>query len=203
MQTIAMNAEDQRRLHNLATIGTVTKIDADKALMRLAVGDNETDWVNIPTIAAGQVSVWRCPSVGEQYLLVSPSGELANAIPVMSLFSDNNPSPSKDPNEIRIRYNDTDFCSIDVANSQLTMHISQITNKAATSMVFDTPRATVTGNLQVNGGIQAMGAMQVQGSIDCNSAITAAGEVTANGINLTTHTHGGVRSGGSSTEQPQ
>ena len=191
MQTIAMNAESQRRLHNIATIGTVTHINADKALMRLAVGDNVTDWVNIPTIAAGQVRVWRCPSVGEQYLLVSPSGELANAIPVMSLYSDHHPSPSINPNEIRIRYNDSDFCSIDVVNSQLTMHISQITNQAATSIVWDTPSATVTGNLQVDG------------AINCGKSITAADEVTASGIDLTTHTHGGVRSGASSTGQPQ
>lgn len=191
MQTMSMNAESQRRLHNIATIGTVTHIDADRALMRLAVGDNVTDWVNIPTIAAGQVRVWRCPSIGEQYLLVSPSGELANAIPVISLFSDHNPSPSTDPNEIRIRYNDTDFCSINVANSQLTMHISQITNQAATSIVLDTPNTTLTGNLQVNG------------DINCDNTITAATEVTANGINLTTHTHSGVKSGPSSTGAPK
>lgn len=191
MQTIAMNAEHQRRLHNIATIGTVIEIDADAALMRLAVGDNETDWLSIPTIAAGMVSVWRCPSMSEQFLLVSPSGELANAIPVVSLYSDRNPSPSTDPNEIRIRYNDTDFCSIDVANSQLTMHVSQITNQAATSIVWETPSATLTGDLQVNG------------SIDCGKSITAAEEVTANGIKLTAHTHSGVESGGSSTGQPQ
>jgi len=186
-----MNAEHQRRLHNIATIGTVIEIDADAALMRLAVGDNETDWLSIPTIAAGMVSVWRCPSMSEQFLLVSPSGELANAIPVVSLYSDRNPSPSTDPNEIRIRYNDTDFCSIDVVNSQLTMHVSQITNQAATSIVWDTPSATLTGDLQVNG------------SIDCGKSITAAEEVTANGIKLTAHTHSGVESGGSSTGQPQ
>lgn len=191
MQTIAMNAENQRRLHNIATIGTVTHINADSALMRLAVGENVTDWVNIPSIAAGSISVWHCPSIGEQYLLVSPSGELANAIPVISLYSEHNPSPSTDPNEIRIRYNDTDFCSIDVVNSQLTMHISQITNQSSTSIVWDTPSATLTGNLQVDG------------AINCSKSITAADEVTANGINLTMHTHGGVKSGGSSTEPPQ
>ena len=191
MQTIAMNAEHQRRLHNIATIGTIIEIDADAALMRLAVGDNETDWLSIPTIAAGMISVWRCPSISEQFLLVSPSGELANAIPVVSLYSDHNPSPSTDPNEIRIRYNDTDFCSIDVVNSQLTMHVSQIINQAATSIVWDTPSATLTGDLQVSG------------SINCGKSITAAEEVTANGINLTAHTHSGVESGGSSTGQPQ
>lgn len=159
--------------------------------MRLTIGDNVTDWVNIPTIAAGQVRVWRCPSVGEQYLLVSPSGELANAIPVMSLYSDHHPSPSTDPNEIRIRYNDSDFCSIDVVKSQLTMHINQITNQAATRIVLDTPNTTLTGDLQVNG------------NINCSNTITASSEVTANGIDLTAHTHSGVKSGSSNTGAPQ
>lgn len=186
-----MNAEDQRRLHNILTIGTVTEIDADQALMRLAVGDNETDWINIPAIAAGSISAWRCPSIGEQYLLGSPSGELANAIPIISIYSDQHPSPSTNPDEIRIRYNDTDFCSIDVVKSQLTMHISKVTNQAATSMVFDTPIASVTGDLKV------------EGSIDCAKSIVAADEVTASGIKLTKHTHSGVQSGGSSTGQPQ
>ena len=190
MQTIGMNAEDQRRLHNIATIGTVTHIDADRALMRLAVGDNVTDWVNIPAIAAGMVSVWRCPSVGEQYLLVSPSGELANAIPVISLYSDHNPSPSKDPNEIHIRYNDTDFCSIDVANSQLTMHISEAVIKSKTSIVLDTPTTRMTGDLQVDKGIHA------------NQTIKSDEEVIAVDIKLGKHGHQNVENGSGTSGNP-
>lgn len=190
MQTIRMNAESQRRLHNIATIGTVTHIDADSALMRLSVGDNETDWINIPSIAAGQVSVWRCPGIGEQYLLVSPSGDLANAIPVISLYSDHNPSPSADPNEIRIRYNDTDFCSIDVVNSQLTMHISQAIIEAATSVVLDTPLTKMTGDLQVDGGIHSDG------------IIKSDVEVIAKDIKQTKHGHKNVRSGSDISGDP-
>lgn len=190
MQTIAMNAETQRRLHNIATIGTVTHIDADSALMRLAVGENETDWVNIPTIAAGSISVWRCPSIGEQYLLVSPSGELANAIPVISLYSDNHPSPSTDPNEIRIRYNDTDFCSIDVVKSQLTMHISEAVIKSKTSIVLDTPETRMTGSLQVDKGIHATG------------AIKSDDEVYAKDIKLSSHGHKNVENGSGVSGDP-
>ena len=71
------------------------------------------------------------------------------------------------------------------------MHISQINNQAATSIVFDTPIASMTGDLKV------------EGSIDCAKSIVAADEVTASGIKLTKHTHSGVTSGGSSTGQPQ
>lgn len=190
MQTIAMNAEHQRRLHNIATIGTVIDIDADKALMRLAVGDNETDWVNIPSIAAGAISVWRCPSIGEQYLLVSPSGDLANAIPVISLYSEHNPSPSTDPNEIRIRYNDTDFCSIDVVKSQLTIHISEAVIKSKTSIVLDTPETRMTGSLQVDKGIHADG------------AIKSDDEVYAKEIKLGNHGHRNVKSGSDTSGDP-
>ena len=185
-----MNAETQRRLHNLATIGTVTHIDADSALMRLAVGDNQTDWLSIPTIAAGMVSVWRCPTIGEQYLLVSPSGELANAIPVISLYSDHNPSPSTDPNEIRIRYNDTDFCSIDVVNSQLTMHISETLIKSKTSIVLDTPNTRMTGSLQVDKGIHA------------KEAIKSDEEVYAKDIKLSKHGHKNVENGSGTSGDP-
>lgn len=190
MQTIAMNAEHQRRLHNIATIGTVIDIDADAALMRLAVGDNETDWLSIPTIAAGMVSVWRCPSISEQFLLVSPSGELANAIPVVSLYSDHNPSPSTDPNEIRIRYNDTDFCSIDVVNSQLTMHISETLIKSKTSIVLDTPNTRMTGSLQVDKGIHA------------KEAIKSDEEVYAKDIKLSKHGHKNVENGSGTSGDP-
>ncbi|AGP49467.1 hypothetical protein PSYCG_09865 [Psychrobacter sp. G] len=190
MQTMPMNAENQRRLHNIATIGTVTHINADSALMRLAVGENVTDWVNIPSIAAGSISVWRCPSIGEQYLLVSPSGELANAIPVISLYSEHNPSPSTDQNEIRIRYNDTDFCSIDVVKSQLTIHISETLIKSKTSIVLDTPSTRMTGSLQVDKGIHA------------SEAIKSDDEVYAKDIKLGNHGHKNVRSGSDVSGDP-
>lgn len=185
-----MNAEDQRRLHNILTIGTVTEIDADQALMRLAVGDNETDWINIPAIAAGSISAWRCPSIGEQYLLGSPSGELANAIPIISIYSDQHPSPSTNPDEIRIRYNDTDFCSIDVANSQLTMHISETLIKSKTSVVLDTPNTRMTGSLQVDKGIHA------------KEAIKSDDEVYAKDIKLSKHGHKNVENGSGTSGDP-
>lgn len=190
MHTIKMTAEDQRRLHNLATIGTVTHIDADNALMRLSVGDNETDWVNIPAVAAGQVRVWRCPSIGEQYLLISPSGDLANAIPVMSLYSDANPSPSSNPDEIRIRYNDTDFCSINTSDSNIVLHLSDMTAEAKTSITLDTPDTTLTGDLKVHG------------NIDCDNTIAAKTEVKAAGIKLTSHGHTNVENGRGTSGKP-
>ena len=181
--TAQILSEQQRRLHNIATIGTVFDVSPDDQTMRLDVGDNQTDWLPIPALAAGQVRVWRCPSVGEQFLLVSPSGELANAIPVLSLYSNQHPSPSNDPNEIRVRFNDSDFLSIKTDESQLSLKINNV--------LFDVSETTLTGDLTVNGSVQ------VDGNIHSN------GDTVAGSISLKSHRHGGVQSGKSSTGAPQ
>lgn len=180
--TAQILSEQQRRLHNIATIGTVFDVNPDDQTMRLDVGDNQTDWLPIPALAAGQVRVWRCPSVGEQFLLVSPSGELANAIPVLSLYSNQHPSPSNDPNEIRVRFNDSDFLSIKNQDSQLTLKINDI--------VFD-------GDLTVTGGVDVGENVLVGGDIH------SLGDTVAGSISLKSHTHGNVQSGRSNTGAPQ
>ena len=181
--TAQILSEQQRRLHNIATIGTVFDVNPDDQTMRLDVGDNQTDWLPIPALAAGQVRVWRCPSVGEQFLLVSPSGELANAIPVLSLYSNQHPSPSNDPNEIRVRFNDSDFLSVNTQDSQLILKINDV--------IFDVNSTTLTGNLAVNGNVQ------VDGNIHSD------GDTVAGSISLKSHTHGNVKSGRSNTGAPQ
>lgn len=181
--TAQILSEQQRRLHNIATIGTVFDVNPDDQTMRLNVGDNQTDYLPIPALAAGHVRVWRCPSVGEQFLLVSPSGDLANAIPVLSLYSDNNPSPSSDPKEIRIRFNDSDFLSIKTADSQLILKINDV--------VFDVENTSFTGNVDIAGDILTAG------------KIHASGDITSNNISLQKHIHGNVQSGRSNTGAPQ
>ena len=181
--TAQILSEQQRRLHNIATIGTVFDVNPDDQAMRLDVGDNQTDWLPIPALAAGKVRVWRCPSVGEQFLLVSPSGELANAIPVLSLYSNQHPSPSHDPNEIRVRFNDSDFLSVNTQDSQLILKINDV--------IFDVNSTTLTGNLAVNGNVQ------VDGNIHSD------GDTVAGSISLQKHKHGGVMGGNSTTGAPQ
>lgn len=184
-----MNAETQRRLHNIATIGVVAEIDAARALMRVAVGDIVTDYLPIPTIAAGAVRVWRCPGVGEQFLLVSPSGDLACAIPVMSLYSAHNAAPSHDKDEIFVAFNDKDFLKVHTKDSQLHLSIGKMMG-TADDVLFDTPKFTITGDLRVDGTIHADG------------TISSGTDVVAK-VSLNNHRHGGVESGRGSTGAPQ
>lgn len=56
--------------------------------------------------------------------------------------------------------------------------------------------------IEANGQL-TQGAGSYAGNATFGGNITATGEVTGNGIHLSTHKHGGVESGGSTTDEPQ
>lgn len=179
-----MNAhlsDTQRRLHNIATIGTVFAINTSDQTMRLDIGDLQTDWLPIPTISAGLVRIWRCPSIGEQFLLLSPSGDLANAIPVISLFSEQNPSPSTDEHEIFIHFNENNYLKIHTKDSRFHLNIAS---------------TDIDSNVKINGNLAVTGTIHADGNITTDSDVVAK-------VSLNNHTHGGVQGGRSSTGKPQ
>lgn len=77
----------------------------------------------------------------------------------------------------------------------------------------DISRAFVTGSLPINGNAVAPdagaptldlggGTLRVIGDLNVDGSIIVTGDVVAAGVSLTTHTHGGVIPGGSSTAGP-
>ena len=126
----------------------------------------------------------------------------AFAIPGLQTFrTHNNPNP--DNFEIRFDINGTES-SIKIM-SDGTMLVT-----APTSITFDTPLATFTGNVTVAGGISvngtgggASGGMVIAGDIDIQGTITSDEDVIASGISLNSHTHGGVQTGAGNTGGPQ
>ncbi|EOR09650.1 MULTISPECIES: phage baseplate assembly protein V [Acinetobacter] len=98
-----------RQFQNLAGIGTVIAIDPPAGKMRLKIDENETDWIPIPTIAAGLVKFWRCPSIGEQFSVMAQGCELTSAAPQISLFSDENPPPTTNPDEVYFEFGQYSF----------------------------------------------------------------------------------------------
>lgn len=162
-----MNAEFLRRLHNIVTVGTVLEVNPPK--MRLQIGDNETDWVTIPAIAAGKVKIWRCPTKGEQFIIASPSGDHRNARPICAMPSDENPPPSNNPDEVLIQFNDTDYLSVDTVGSTATFKI--------TNLNLDIQSVSLSGEFLANG------------------LITSLLDVLANAISLAHHQTSGIKLG--------
>ena len=168
--------ELHRRLENLLTFGTVADVDAASGKMRLTIGGNTTDWVPIAASAAGRSSAWRCPTVGEQYLIACPSGDLGNATPIMCVYSTANPAPSLDP-DLSVYQ----FGAVRIEINEITGHIAV----TASDLTLSITSITATGTLLVNGLIKSMN------------------DVVAKTISLFMHKHPGVQSGGASTGQPQ
>lgn len=77
-----------------------------------------------------------------------------------------------------------------------TVNSTTSTVNASSQIDLSTPLVAISTDVTIGGNLAVTGPMTTQGSI------TATGEVTGNGVELSTHTHSGVVSGGSNTGQP-
>lgn len=173
---MSMNNQLLRQFQNLACIGTVIAVDASAWKMRLKIDENETDWIPIPTMAAGIVKIWRCPSLGEQFSVSAQGGELTSAVPQISLFSETFPPPSTDPNEVFVQIGEY-FFKVNITSGEAVFKLSKCT--------FDVPETVFTG------------------TVHAENAISSDVDVTAKTISVVGHKHLRVQSGNSVSGEPQ
>ena len=164
-----------RQFQNLSSIGTVIAIDASAWKIRLKIDKNETDWIPIPTMAAGVVKIWRCPSLGEQFSVSAQGGELTSAVPQISLFSDVFPPPSTDPNEVFVQLGEHSLV-VNVSTGEALFKLNKCT--------FDVPETVFTG------------------TVHAEKAISSGEDVQAQAVSLVNHLHGNVMNGQGQTTQP-
>lgn len=99
-------SETDRRLPNIIRIGTVSEADYKAARLRVAFGTAVSDWLPWITFRAGGDSSWWAPEVGEQVVVLSPSGETAGGVVLGSMFSNSHPAPTDRPTIHRTTYED-------------------------------------------------------------------------------------------------
>ena len=165
-----------RQFQNLSSIGTVIAIDASAWKIRLKIDENETDWIPIPTMAAGVVKIWRCPSLGEQFSVSAQGGELTSAVPQISLFSDAFPPPSTDPNEVFVQIGEH-FFSVNIESGEALFKLNKCT--------FDVPETVFTG------------------TVHAEKEISSAKDVKAKTISLVEHGHLNVQNGNGVSGAPK
>lgn len=83
MENIQSLIDVIRRLENLIRVGHVFAVDTEKRLCRVKSGDLETNWIKWICHRAGDDVDWWPPTVGEQVLLFSLSGELTTAFALL------------------------------------------------------------------------------------------------------------------------
>lgn len=111
VEVAARVADLERRMAGFARHGTVAEMDTGKARVRLKLGESTaggdflSPWVPYAQIA-GALKAHIPPAVGQQFTLLAPSGDWAQAVALPLTWSEGNPSPSAAEDENVVTYGD-------------------------------------------------------------------------------------------------
>lgn len=176
-------ADITRRLESLIKIGVIHNVDYQQAKARVQSGKIISDWLPFLTLRTGTTVTWSPPTIGEQCLLLSPSGELNTGVIITGLYLKGQ-SPSNSQDEHVIKFSDNAVIKYNQKTHALTAEgISTARIQANESVTADTPLVNCTGNVHVSG------------------TVTVDGDVIASGISLVNHIHPG--DSGGKTGKPQ
>ncbi|WP_349929179.1 phage baseplate assembly protein V [Acinetobacter sp. A1-4-2] len=208
-----MSAELHRRLENLIRFGTIKAIYSAKPFttVTVTIGEITTAKLRFLSLRAGKTKTWDPPSIGEEVMVLSPSGVLEMGVAIAGFNNADNPSPSDDLNQTIRIFEDGCIFTYDVSSHELTAILPAggkaiLTAPGGVTVNGDT---TINGNVQVNGSIAMTGnntvggSQLVQGSSHSTDHFSTEANVTAGSISLKEHTHSGVEPGPSSTGGPQ
>ncbi len=208
-------SEIDRRVANIVRFGTIASLDETNALVTVSI-DDETETFTLPWVtprAGGDVSWW-APEVGEQVVILSPSGELANGVVLPSIFQDAHPQNANSKDVHRTTYGDGTVVEYDRAahalkidtsasNGNVTINTGsgnvavncQAANvKASSSVKLDSPAVHCTGTLTVDGLLTYKAGMSGSGGTGSTATIVGninvtGGEITVDGIGVKSHHH--------------
>ena len=207
-------ADMQRRLANVVRVGVVASVDLPNARCRVTIGDLQTAPLPFLAVKAGEDRTWHPPEVGEQVLVLAPSGELSAGFVLGGVYTTAYPAPSTSPEVAKMLFKDGSTATYDRALHSLTLDLptsgSSLTvniNGNATISATGNALVEADGNATVSAGsvarIEAGSQIQmVAPAVNITSTVTVSGDVVAGGVSLKTHKHGGVQGGSSQTTPP-
>lgn len=169
LSELVESRDSLRRLENIAFFGTIAEGDYDNALVRVAFSEGLTAWIPWTTGRAHADSTWLAPEVGEQVLVISPSGDPAQGVVVGSIYQDAYPAQETDEKTTSITFEDGTKLAYNKDGHQLSVSIPEngsiditVTGSAnitatesvtvsGPSVTIDSAEVTITGNLTLSG----------------------------------------------------
>lgn len=139
--------ELDRRLANLIRIGTVEQADYPNARVRVRAGQLLTGWLPWLTRRAGKDRDWWGPEVGEQVVVLSPSGDPAQGVVLGAIYQKAYAAPGDQPTVHRSRYDDGTEIEYDRASHRLRV---QCVGDVEISAQGDV-KITAAGNMTLKG----------------------------------------------------
>ena len=201
-----MNIADiERRLENIIRIAEISDVDyhdPENPVCRCMVGEIKTNWLSIGHTRMGVVKVWNPPSKGEQVVLLSPNGDLSQAVIIASLSSTLNPAPDTTAHKPKRTYPDGAVIEYDYQSHKL----SAILPTGATFELKSDGGLKITGDIALDGKLTATGDIESDGKLIAKSDIESGGNVkdvkgTMQSMRDTYDAHGGHV--GTVTPQPK
>lgn len=181
-------ADIARRLESMIRTGTISEVQFKPLRVRVASGGLTSNWLSCITVRAGTTRDWDPPTVDEQCVIFSPSGDPALGLVLVGLNSDSIPPPSESPDECLRVY--PDGARILYNHKTGVLEVSGVKNamlQAAEKCVIDCPKVETTGDLLVKGKLT------VEKGADLTGAVThKGGDMSSNGIIVHTHKHPGT-----------
>lgn len=182
----------------LVRVGTVLSVDLAAARCVVRYGDPddpeaaETPAIRWLAMRAGKTRIWSPPSVGEQVLLLSPDGQVGNAVAVAGLVQDAFPPLANNLIET-IEFEDGARLTYDAQAGAL----KAILPSGATAEI------EAPGGITLRGPIRIEGDVDIAGNVAISQTLTAETDVVADGISLVDHLHGQVSAGTAKTGKPE
>ncbi|MDP3579140.1 phage baseplate assembly protein V [Methyloversatilis sp.] len=196
-----------RRLDNLIRPGTVHSVNHAEARCRVQSGELVSDWLPWLAPRAGTTREWSPPTVGEQVLLLCPSGDPGAAWVLPAAYSDARPAPSDSASEHLTIYPDGAAVRYNHSTGALSVTgVQTAVIQAEVQVTIDAPHTHVTGTLTVDDLLSYHNGIAGDGGENDNlingTFSHAGGTLSSNGIVLHTHTHTGVQPGSGNTGGP-
>lgn len=112
-----------RQLSNLVRIGTISELDVTNARVKVSVAGLTTEWLPWAASRAGTTRQWSPPKVGEQVIIASPYGDMAQAVVIGSVYQDDHPAPASSGDQERIVYPDGAFEDYNSASHEYMLNV--------------------------------------------------------------------------------
>ncbi len=185
-------AELARLIENTVRFGTVAEVQYTPPRVRVRTGELLTTWLPWLAWRAGESREWDPPTINEQVILLSPSGQLANGVVITGVFSDLIPANGDRAGLKRRTYADGAVVEYD----SVAHHLRAVLPAGGTSEVISDGGIRIVGDIVHEGNYTQTGNQKVTGKVEVTEDVVAAG------ISLVLHKHAGVMPGPGQTGSP-
>lgn len=186
-----------RLIENLIRFGTIAETQMKPPRVRVKTGGLTTGWLPWLVLRAGADVDWDPPTVNEQVLLLSPSGQLANAVVITGIYSDAIPANGDRAGLHRRTYQDGAVIEYDSVAHELRAQLPA----GGTTELISSGGIHLVGPVTHEGDYTQTGSYSQTGNQTVTGKVTVSADVVAAGISLVKHLH--VGNLGAPTSPPQ